>query len=161
MTTSVLGHCSIFIEDVWSLIKKFHPISQLHGLRQGGSLSPLLFNLAFELLLRTILANSQLQDVSLHSVPVSRNNQSWPCFVSLDLPSSEGNRSIFIKLLNHADDLEALLSHLSEWPYLLNLLSIYGRASNVKVNLNKTVIMSLSGKRHPEWISIAEPHFLD
>lgn len=35
------------------------------------------------------------------------------------------------------------------------LLDLYGRASNVKVNINKTVLVSLSGVPHSTWISLA------
>ena len=41
-------------------------------------------------------------------------------------------------------------------PYLLDLLSLYDCAFNAKVNLNKNVIMSLSGRSYPEWIFIAQ-----
>ena len=60
-----------------------------------------------------------------------------------------------LKLLSYADDLEVFLSSPREWPVLLSLLELYGRASNAKVNLSKTVLVSLSGVAHPEWVSIA------
>ncbi|CEG83297.1 hypothetical protein RMATCC62417_17244 [Rhizopus microsporus] len=137
------------------------PIPQLHGLHQDDPLSPLLFNLAFEPLLRTILTNNQPQGVSLHPVPVGGNNKPRPCFAPLDLPSPEATSPISIKFLSYADDLETFLSHPSEWSYLLDLLSLYGRASNAKANLAKIVVMSLSGRRHPEWISNAKHHHLE
>ncbi|KAL4209815.1 hypothetical protein AB4K20DRAFT_1868219 [Rhizopus microsporus] len=101
---------------------------QLHVLRQGGPLSPLLFSLAFEPLLCTILANNQLRSVSLHSVPVPLMLMTWRCFSPICLNG----------------------------PYLLDLLSLYDCAFNAKVNLNKNVIMSLSGRSYPEWIFIAQ-----
>lgn len=53
------------------------------------------------------------------------------------------------------------LSHPFEWPYLLDLLSLYGRVSNAKVNLTKTVIVYISGRNQPEWISTAQRHHLE
>jgi hypothetical protein len=67
---------------------------------------------------------------------------------------SEQESTPIVKLLSYADDLEVFLSNPSEWPILRELLSIYGLASNAKVNIQKTVII-LSGTSHPEWIDIA------
>ncbi|CEI99661.1 hypothetical protein RMCBS344292_13744 [Rhizopus microsporus] len=125
------------------------PISQLRVLRQGDPLSLLMFNLAFKPLLRTTLANNQLRDEPLHLVPVLRNNKQKPCFVPLGPPSSETTSLGSIKVLSYADDLEVFLFHPSEWPYLLDLLSLYGCSSKAKVNLIKTVIMSISGRNQP------------
>lgn len=60
-----------------------------------------------------------------------------------------------IKLLSYADDLEVFLTAPQEWPILLRLLNLYHQASNAKVNLMKTVVMSLSGESHTEWKSLA------
>ncbi|RCH89540.1 hypothetical protein CU097_009271 [Rhizopus azygosporus] len=74
------------------------PISQLRGLHQGDPLPLLVFNLAFKPLLCTILANNQLRDAPLHSVPVLHNNKQRPCFVPLGPPSSETTSLASIKV---------------------------------------------------------------
>lgn len=43
----------------------------------------------------------------------------------------------------------------AEWPVLLSLLSLYGKASNAKVNLSKTVLVSLPGRAHSPWKRLA------
>ncbi|KAK4516818.1 uncharacterized protein ATC70_011797 [Mucor velutinosus] len=39
---------------------------------------------------------------------------------------------------------------------LLSVLDLYGRASNAKVNISKTVLVSLSGVSHSAWVALAD-----
>ncbi|KAG1148939.1 hypothetical protein G6F37_004028 [Rhizopus arrhizus] len=70
-------------------------------------------------------------------------------------PSTLGSSSSPVKLLSYSDDFEVILSHPSKWPFLMRLLDRYGKATNAKVNLGKTVLLSLSGVSHDAWILIA------
>lgn len=42
-----------------------------------------------------------------------------------------------------------------KWLIRLNLLSLYSKTSNTKINLSKTVIVSLSRKTHEDWRDLA------
>ncbi|KAJ8654752.1 hypothetical protein O0I10_009643 [Lichtheimia ornata] len=128
------------------------PFTQSRGLRQGDPLSPLLFNIVFEPLLRSILA-SPLSGVSLASIPSRSSTRATPHPLRNILPAPPA-----IKLLSYADDLEVFLSHTGEWPILMDLLQRYGAASNAKVNLSKTILMSLSGTAHTDWQPIAQTY---
>ncbi|KAG1471611.1 hypothetical protein G6F56_002027 [Rhizopus delemar] len=65
-----------------------------------------------------------------------------------------------IKLLSYADDLEVFLTSPLEWLVLLDLLNTYGRASNARVNLSKTVLVSLSGVAHETWVALTQEQHL-
>lgn len=121
------------------------PFTQNRGLRQGDPLSPILFNLAFEPLLRFLLS-STLTGIQIPKL-IGKTSH-WPRL------SYEATDTKPIKILSYADDLQVFLTNPSEWPKLIEILSMYGRASNAKVNLEKTVVISLSGYPHSEWIQL-------
>jgi hypothetical protein len=61
-----------------------------------------------------------------------------------------------LKLLSYADDLQVFVNHMTGWKVLLHILDLYGKASNAKVNLSKTIVISMSGKTHIEWSEILQ-----
>jgi len=99
------------------------PFVQQRGLRQGDPLSPLLFNLAFEPLLQSILTCPEITG-----------------FQMCDSPHSDP-----LKDMAYADDLAAFIRTAPEWTALKTILDTYSRASNARLNLQKTVAFSLNG----------------
>lgn len=102
------------------------PFQQQRGLRQGDPLSPLLFNLAFEPFLQKLLTDDRLPGCRLPD----------PCAT--------------VRLLAYADDLLQFINSAEEWTVLQELLDLYSRASNAKVNLSKTIAFPLSRTPDPE-----------
>lgn len=115
--------------------------------------------------MRSILACPNLHGISLSPVNIPARFRPSP--TSLDFDPTIGHKPDFVstslsssppplKLLSYADDLEVFLNNTGEWYTLLGILKRYSYASNAKVNLNKTVLVSLSGQRLVPWITIAE-----
>ncbi|KAG1165002.1 hypothetical protein G6F46_005500 [Rhizopus delemar] len=59
-----------------------------------------------------------------------------------------------VKALADADDVIAFLKSPTELQDLLQLVSLYGRASNAKLNHHKTLAVSLSGEEQLEWRTV-------
>ncbi|KAG1135452.1 hypothetical protein G6F38_012791 [Rhizopus arrhizus] len=114
------------------------PISQDRGLRQGDFLSPLLFNLAIEPLLRAIWFSPLISGFTFL-------RQQHPNFTSLPISSPP------LKALAYADDVLVFLTRSTELQTLLYLVSLYGKASNARLNRGKTITVSLSGEDHHDW----------
>jgi exonuclease III len=114
---------------------------QRRGLRQGDPLSPLLFNIAFDPLLRAINNNSSLEGFN-----ISRETNQ---------PMSPSSPSP-IKVLAYADDTIVFLRNPSEFGHLQTLITNYMLASNSSLNYTKTQALSLSGQPHPHWRSFLQ-----
>lgn len=76
-------------------------------------------------------------------------------YVKADSRSIDPSNLLSFKLLSYADDLKVFLSSPGEWQYLQDILNYYSLASNSKVNIQKTEMVSLPGLHSNEWSSIA------
>ncbi|KAG1033186.1 hypothetical protein G6F43_013618 [Rhizopus delemar] len=103
----------------------------MRGLRQGDSISPILFNLAIEPFLLSILDNEIIGGYCLKA----RNPTSE---LQLTAPRP-------VKLLAYADDILIFINSKEEFLELQKSLKVYNSASNSQVNYSKSVAFPLAG----------------
>ncbi|EIE78417.1 hypothetical protein RO3G_03121 [Rhizopus delemar RA 99-880] len=113
------------------------PVPLGRGLRQGDPISPLLFNLVMEPLIKSIIHSDRIQGF----LPP---NISRPYLDSFTLPP--------LRVLAYADDLLIFLKDVYDLAEVQQLISCYNRASNAKMNYDKTVAFSVSGRPHAHWL---------
>ncbi|KAG0935436.1 hypothetical protein G6F32_010402 [Rhizopus arrhizus] len=106
------------------------PISQSHVLHQSDPLSPVLFNLAFEPLLRSLFDDQNFKGLQLPRSPMS---------------ASSPETSAPVKLTAYTDDVVCYLEDPEGFTILHNYLSIYSRASKPKF-LDKIVRSIVSAR---------------
>lgn len=105
-------------------------IQKLRGLKQGDPLSPILYNLAFEPFLRSILTDELFHGYTL----IDRSSG----FVNPNL-------AINTKILCYADDALVLVKDKEDLERLSNHMDTFCEASNAKFNFDKIEAFSLSG----------------
>ncbi|KAG1155391.1 hypothetical protein G6F55_010093 [Rhizopus delemar] len=106
-------------------------IQQVRGLRQGDSISPILFNLAIEPFLLSILHIEIIDDYCLKARRFNSDLQ-------LTAPRS-------VKLLAYADDILIFTNSKEEFLELQGSLKVYNGASNSQVNYSELVAFPLAG----------------
>lgn len=117
---------------------------QARGLRQGNPLSPVLFNIAFDPLLRSI---NNFTDIRGFDLQQETNNMN----MTTTTPVTSNANLVVNKVIAYADDILVTLSNQDDFHHLQHILNKYMQASNAKLNFEKTQVLSLSGSPHPHW----------
>ena len=130
----------LFGTDVTLSINGFQaePFRQARGLRQGDPLSQLLFNLTIEPLIRSIIKEPAIRGIA-------------PFGASYASPSANARPTYRVKIMAYADDLAIMLQKPADWDVLMGIYDKYALASNARLNVHKTELISLSGNPHPAW----------
>ena len=124
-----MGFSSNFISVIANLFNKQHahiidngmlsePFDMNRGVRQGDPLSPLLYVLAFEPFLQKL--TNKIQGITI------QNNS--------------------FRAAAYADDLTIGLGSNIDWTTFNEILALYEKASNAKVNKNKSILAPLTEK---------------
>lgn len=126
--TSLFFGNSIFVNMNGFLTK---PFRQQRGLRQGDTISPILFNFALEPFLQSIIKCKEINGYSLQAVKKEEHRHlHWVPMVPL-------------KILAYADDVLLFLHSKTEYMAFQKCLDTYNRASNSKINKDKSVAFPL------------------
>ncbi|KAK4513077.1 uncharacterized protein ATC70_011523 [Mucor velutinosus] len=130
--------CKLFFDNsIYVNVNGFltDPIEQRRGIRQGDSISPMLFNLAIEPFLLSVTKSTTISGYSLqHVKPISKRTNSWVAPPPL-------------KVLAYADDVLTFVKSRAELLDLEERLRTYNKASNSKINYDKSVAFPLHGGR--------------
>lgn len=106
-------------------------VHKLRGLKQGDPISPILYNLAFEPFLRSILNDEHFHGYNM-----------LPDLVA----DSSTEDTINTKILCYADDALVLVHDIEDLSRLNHHMDVFCNASNAKFNFNKVEAFSLSGQ---------------
>ena len=109
-------------------------VPKLRGLKQGDPVSAILYNLAIEPFLRSILNDPLYQGYQM------KYDATHPLY------STEAPLVHTTKILCYADDALAFVQNRNDLQRLEYHLEIYCKATNAKINYNKVEAISLSGK---------------
>lgn len=110
-----------------------NPVKQNRGLRQGDSISPLLFNFAIEPFILSIINNNNISGYTMqHTKPINQRD------IQLTMPAP-------VKILAYADDILIFVKDRPEYMEMEECLKTYGQASNSKINYEKSVAFPLHG----------------
>jgi len=110
-------------------------VKQKRGLRQGDSISPILFNFAIEPFILSIINN---QDISGYTLQPTKPTQQRT--IQLNSPAP-------VKIMAYADDVLILVKSRQEYMQMEDCIKTYSKASNSKINYDKSMAFPLHGGR--------------